>query len=228
MPNALIPDPAAVVLDFDGVILDSETSEFEAYRRVFARYGAPLTEAEWTGQVGVWAEGQSRHWHRRLLGLSTRAPALDAFDAERRRLFLELLPADPMPGIPALLDVLDREGVPVAIASTSPARWVMEAAARLGIVPRIRTIVTADDVVNRKPAPDVYLEATRRLQVAPARSVAVEDSGPGLAAALDAGLRTVAIPHRLTSQHDFSRAHLRLASATQLTLDVLRALTASG
>ena len=104
-----------------------------------------------------------------------------------------------MPGIPELLDLLERAAVPVAIASSSPARWVVPAATRLGIASRVGAIVTADDVSRRKPDPEVYVEALRRLGAEPDRSVAIEDSGPGVAAAVAAGLWTVAIPHSLTA-----------------------------
>ena len=214
----------AVVLDFDGVILDSETAEFEAHRRIFERCGARLTIEEWTSQIGLWSEGQGTRWHERLRALSPAAPDLESFQAEKSRLFAELLSVRPMPGIEALLDELERADVPVAIASTSPAHWVVGAAARVGIGTRVRTIVSANDVVRRKPAPDVYLEAVRRLSAEPARSVAIEDSGPGVRSALAAWLKTVAIPHHLTDGHDLTGAHLRVASATELTLPALEAL----
>jgi HAD superfamily hydrolase (TIGR01509 family) len=213
--------PAAVVLDFDGVILDSEMPEFESHRRIFERCGATLTADDWCGQIGVWTGDSARRWHRRLSGLTADAPTFDQYEVEKRRIFAELLPAEPMPGIRELLELLDRAGVPVAIASSSPARWVVPAAIRLGIASRVRAIVTADDVSRRKPEPDVYLEALRRLGAAAARSVAIEDSAPGVAAAVAAGLWTVAIPHPLTTSHDLDRAHLRVSSAKLLTLELL-------
>ena len=78
--------------------------------------------------------------------------------------------------------------------------------------------------MRRKPAPDSYLEAARRLGVDPRRSIAIEDSGPGIAAARAAGMKTVAIPHWLTAQHDLSGADLTVAHAGQLTLARLAAL----
>ena len=163
----------------------------------------------------------AQRWHRRLSDLTAGAPTFDEYEIEKRRIFAELLPPEPMPGIPELLDLLERAGVPVAIASSSPARWVVPAATRLGIASRVRAIVTADDVSRRKPDPDVYLEALRRLGAEPDRSVAIEDSAPGVAAAVAAGLWTVAIPHSLTAGHDLRRAHLRVSSATELTLELL-------
>jgi HAD superfamily hydrolase (TIGR01509 family) len=212
---------AAVVLDFDGVILDSEMPEYESNRRIFERCGAALTVDDWCGQIGVWTGDYAQRWHSRLSGLTGQAPTFDEYEIEKRRIFAELLPSGPMSGISELLDLLNDAGVPVAIASSSPSRWVVPAVTRLGIAARVRAIVTADDVTRRKPEPDVYLEALRRLGVAAARSVAIEDSAPGVTAAVAAGLWTVAIPHRLTATHDLRRAHLQVSSAKALTLELL-------
>ena len=216
--------PAAVVFDFDGVILDSETAEFESHRLIYERHGVALTPDEWCHQIGVWDAGQERHWCTKLRDLVPGAPEFDAFKAEQHRLFHEILSCEPMCGIRPLLDALAGAGVPMAIASTAPARWVVPAVERLALRDRFRAIVTADDVRKRKPAPDVYLEALRRTGAAAPRSVAIEDSGPGLAAATAAGMKTVAIPHWLTERHDLAAASLRVSHAGELTIDVLTRL----
>ena len=215
---------SAVVFDFDGVILDSETPEFESHRLIFERCGATLTAEEWCDQIGIWVEGHHERWHARLCDLSPAAPDWTSFEAERRRLFMSLVSREPMRGIDHLIDTLDAAGIPMAIASTAPAAWVSGAAERLGLHHRFQTIVTCDDVVRRKPAPDVYLEATRRLGADPSRSVAIEDSAPGVASAKAAGLTTVAIPHWLTEGHDLSRADVRVQDAGELTLALLEKL----
>jgi HAD superfamily hydrolase (TIGR01509 family) len=216
---------AAVVFDFDGVILDSETAEFESHRLIYERCGVPLTPAEWCDQIGIWVEGHEDRWATRLRELSDQAPPSSAsFKEEQHRLFQEIVAREPMRGVRALIEALAAEGVPLAIASTAPARWVIPSVDRLGLAGRFQTIVTAHDVQRRKPAPDVYLEAARRLQVDPARSVAIEDSGPGIAAATAAGFKTVAIPHWLTETHDLAPATLRVAHAGELSLAVLQEL----
>jgi len=220
---------SAVVFDFDGVILDSETPEFESHRRVFERYGAALTIDEWCGQIGIYTEGHERRWFEQLCRRSDSAPSgQDVYDAERTNHFRNLLPTEPMSGIRELLETLDRAGVPMAVASTAPARWVVTSAELIGVTPFFRTIVTSDDVERRKPAPDVYLEAMRRLGADPRRAIAIEDSGPGIAAARAAGMTTIAIPHRLTEGHDLAAADLRVAHAGELTLARLETLVAGG
>jgi beta-phosphoglucomutase-like phosphatase (HAD superfamily) len=129
-----------------------------------------------------------------------------------------------MRGIRGLLDLLAAGGVPAAIASAAPARWVIAAADRIGLGGRFNVIVTSDDVKRGKPAPDVYLEAARRIGADPARSVALEDSAPGIRSARAAGLRTIAIPHWLTEGHDLAGADLRVAHAGELTLEILEKL----
>ena len=216
--------PAAVIFDFDGIVLDSETPEFESHRRIYERCGVTLTVDEWCGVIGTWSEGHDEQWFARLCQQSPDAPARDAYFAERQRIFDETIPAGPMRGVQELLAMLREAGVPTAIASSAPARWVMRAAERIGVRPLFGAIVTGDEVAERKPAADVYLEAARRLGVDPARSIAIEDSGPGITAARAAGMKTIAIPHWLTARHDLSGADLMVAHAGELTLARLAAL----
>jgi HAD superfamily hydrolase (TIGR01509 family) len=215
---------AAVVFDFDGVLIDSETPEYESHRRIFERCGASLTSDEWCDQIGLFTEGHDERWFRELCARSANAPDRDAYHAERRRIFDQIVPRVPMPGIAALLAALDGAGVPMAIATSSPGWWVARGVDSLGIGGLFRAIVSGDDVARRKPAPDIYLEAARRLGVEPAQVVAIEDSGPGLTAARAAGMKTVAIPHWLTARHDLSGADVRVAHAGELTLARLEAL----
>jgi HAD superfamily hydrolase (TIGR01509 family) len=215
---------AAVIFDFDGVVLDSETPEYESHRRIYARCGVELTVADWCDAIGLWTEA---HADRRFDALCARAacpPARDDYHAERRRIFAALVPGEPMRGIRELLQALDRAAIPAAIASAAPGRWVVTAAERIGVSDHFRAIVTGEEVARRKPAPDVYLEAARRLGVDPSQAVAIEDSGPGIAAARAAGMTTVAIPHWLTATHDLGGADLSVGHAGELSVERLRQL----
>ena len=219
-----MPQLAAVVFDFDGVILDSETPEYESHKQVFEMFGVPLSLDEYLRHVGLYHVDHETQWFMRLCEQSPAPPDRATFDAERKRIFNALVPREPMHSIVDLLDALADAGVPLAIASTSTSRWVVPASERLGVRGRFAAVVTGDDVERRKPAPDVYLEAARRLGVDPTRSIAVEDSAPGVTSARAAGMKTVAIPHWLTEAHDLSAADLRVAHAGELTLDRLARL----
>jgi len=218
----------AVIFDFDGVILDSENAEYESHRRIYERCGVRLNVDEWCRAIGLWTEGHDDQRFVRLRELSASAPEREAYHEERRRIFQSLVPGEPMRGIRELLLALQTAAVPTAIASTAPSRWVVPSAERIGVRQLFHVVVTGDDVPRRKPAPDVYLEAARRLGANPARSIAIEDSSPGIAAARAAGMQTVAIPHWLTEPHDFSLANLRVAHAGELTLERLRRMLDNG
>ena len=218
---------AAVVFDFDGIIMDSETPEYESHRRVFEQYGASLTTSDWCHQIGIWNDAQDERWFRELCRRCSNAPDSRTFLAEKRRIFDEVAPREPMRGVRELVEALAAAGIPAAIASSSSAWWIRRAVERIGMGRQFAAIVTGDEVERRKPAPDVYLEAARRVGVDPADVVAIEDSAPGIAAARAAGMATVAIPHWLTERHDLSGADLRVANAGELTLPRLAALVSS-
>ena len=142
--------PSAVVFDFDGIILDSETPEFESHRRIFERCGAELTREEWCDQIGLCTDGHAARWLSVLCERSPRPLDRDTFERERRRIFLELVPREPMRGIRDLLERAVCRRHPAAIASSAPARWVAPGIDRLGLTPLFGAIVTGDDVVAPK------------------------------------------------------------------------------
>jgi HAD superfamily hydrolase (TIGR01509 family) len=212
----------AVIFDFDGTILDSETAEFHSHRRLFEDWGTTLTEDEWCEGVGILKP--DTHWFDRLCQRAEDPPDFERFQDLTRQYFRQHVPGEPMPGVSALLGALVSAGVPRAIASGAPSGWVLHGLEQVGLSTSFDTIVTSDQVPNGKPAPDVYLEAARRMGVSAARCVAIEDSGPGLASARAAGMRTVVIPHTLTRLHDLSGADIRVTSAAELSLETLRNL----
>ena len=110
------------------------------------------------------------------------------------------------------MELLAGEGVPMAVASGSAPRAIGAILAGTGLDAYLRTVVSSDEVARGKPAPDVFLEAARRLGAAPADCVVLEDAAPGSAAAHAAGMRCIAIPY-LTAQADdpeFATAELLL------------------
>lgn len=213
----------AVIFDFDGTILDSESAEFESHRRLFADWGTTLTEDEWCEGVGILKP--DTHWFDRLCERASDPPSFARFRQLTRAYFREHVRMEPMPGVSALVGALVAAGVPRAVASGAPSDWVLNGLEGVRLAAAFDAIVTSDQVQRGKPAPDVYLEAARRMKVDASRCVAIEDSGPGLASARAAGMRTIVIPHTLTRLHDLSDADMRVASAAELTLDMLRSLS---
>ena len=98
------------------------------------------------------------------------------------------------PGVVELLDFLAARGLPIAVATSARRPTAEHHLARAGLLGRFAAIATVDDVERAKPAPDIYLEAARRLGVAPRHCVAFEDSNIGLTAAYAAGTMAIMVP----------------------------------
>lgn len=210
----------ALILDFDGLMVDSEMTEYLAWRETFEREGAGLTVADWLGAVGYVAGFDPRAHLEKILGRPLDWATLDA----RRLARLAELHAGldhALPGVDALLAQGERLGLALGVASNSTAGWVTAGLDRLGWRGRFQTICTRDDVPRPKPAPDVYVLALQRLGVAARAAVAFEDSQPGVTAAKAAGLYVVAVPNALTRLQDLSLADHRLESLNGLDVTAL-------
>ena len=129
-----------------------------------------------------------------------------------------------MAGVREYINDARRLGLKMAIASSASRRWVVGHIERLGIHAHWDAVLTRDDVARSKPSPDLYVAATKALDVAPEHAVALEDSPHGIAAAKDAGLRAVAVPNALTKDLDLSRADVRLSSLAEMPLAKLLAI----
>src|SRR5262245_21768292 len=150
----------AVIFDFDGTILDSESAEFESHRRLFAEHGVELTEEEWCTGIGI--VQPATHWWEWLSARTSTPPEYARFREITREYFTEHVRMEPMAGIGSLVEALVAGAVPRAVASAASSQWVTRALAALGLTASFDAVVKPDDVDRPKPARDVYLEAGRR------------------------------------------------------------------
>lgn len=222
--------PAAVVFDFDGLVMDSEWVIYEAAAAAFSHHGHRLEVAAWATIVGINDEGDDTWWARLCSAAGVDGFERAAFDAiyegeakDDLRTAMLTLPA--LPGVEVLVDSLTAAGVPIGVASSSSTGWLERNLERLGLVHRFGTLVGSDAVGGvGKPAPDVYLKACADLGAEPRSCAALEDSAHGVTAAKAAGMSTVAVPSRITRHNDFSHADLVVDSLEHLTVDRLAAL----
>jgi HAD superfamily hydrolase (TIGR01509 family) len=209
----------ALVFDFDGLILDTEWPQFVSVGEAFAAHGVDLSLDEWRDGVGRTDQRHWSEWLEEVLGTPIDGVSVRASRLERHHALIaeEVV----RPGVVELLDAAAADRIGLAVASSSPLDWVAPHLERLGLIGRFDTVITGDDVVSTKPAPDLYLAATASLGAAPARSVAFEDSAHGCTSAVAAGLRCVAVPNRITRGQDFARADLVLESLADIdTVDL--------
>jgi sugar-phosphatase len=216
----------------DGVLIDTEPVWRAAQSAVFAGFGIALSERDLLDSTGQPIEELIPVWRRRPAagdGTAERAdPGLA--NTEIADLIIDQVIAHvtaegrPMPGVTAAIALFERCGLRLAIASSSPLRLIDAVCDRLGLT-RITVRCSAMDEVRGKPAPDVYLTAARRLGVAAANCVALEDSLAGLASARSAGMRCVAVPDPLLAADPrYRQADLVLESLTGLDAAALRRL----
>jgi len=212
-----VPAPiAAVVLDFDGLILDTETPVFEAWRAAFSGHGQELSLDEWQHSLGTNGGFDPM---ARLLDLTGGAVDREAVLSEVHEANRRACDAQPLlPGVEALLAEAQGLGLGRAVASSSSRAWVLGWLARHGIGERFQVVCGRDDVARVKPAPDLFLLAAERLGRAPAACLVFEDSPNGMRAARAAGMRCVAVPNALTRQLSLPDPDLVVASLAERSL----------
>ncbi len=213
----------ALIFDFDGLILDTETPEFHVWQNIYQEHGFELPHDEWGKIVGGYglsnfdaAEHLSLLAQGRLDSVSLRA----RFRLESHTMIL----AQPiLPGVLGYIREAKRLGLKLAIASSSPHSWVDTHAKRLSIFDQFDVIICADDVgVGRtKPNPDLFLLALNQLKVQKNEAVVFEDSPNGVKAAQSAGIFVVAIPNPVTSLLPFQGVDIMLTSLSDLYLSGL-------
>lgn len=196
-PPAVDPHtaPVAVVFDCDGVLLDTESAWAEVQAEIFRVYGLEYTAADQQRLMGWSAQDVAQEVTR--LTASHRgghAPTLQEVRSKILEVEAELLTGR-MPPLPGALELVERvsRSVPTAVASNSTSAILNTKMTTTGIADHLRTWVSSDDVARGKPAPDMYVEAARRLDVDPRRCLAVEDSPAGATAALQAGMTVVGL-----------------------------------
>jgi HAD superfamily hydrolase (TIGR01509 family) len=213
----------AVVFDMDGVLIDSEPAWERVRRKFVADHG------------GHWAQ-DAQH---RLMGMSTAEWSTYLSEdlgvgmppGQVAGSVIEAMTAEYQTHLPLLPGAVDAvralaERWPLAVASSSPKSLIETVLAAAALRPAFRTAVSSEEVTRGKPAPDVYLEAARRLAIPPTACAAIEDSTNGLLAAAAAGLAVIAVPRPEypPATTALARARLTLGSLTALTPPTIESL----
>lgn len=211
----------AVIFDFDGLIVDTESTGYHTWREIFAEHGHELPVELYAQVVGT--DFNTSYDPRRDLEERTgRAFDWEAVEITRKtresdlRKHLKLLP-----GVADRLQEADSLGLRIAIASSSPRTWIDSWMDQLGLHDHFHHISTVDDTGKVKPDPSLFLHAAKKLGVKPEEAVIFEDSLNGLRAALAAGIRCVVAPGPMTRHLDFEGAWKRVESLAHVTIKEL-------
>ena len=212
-----------LIFDFDGLVLDTETPEADAWRAIYAEHGFTFPFERWSQIVGGNGLGDfDAAGHLADLARGTLDPR--SLRLRHKAESAALILAEPiMPGVVNLLDEARRLGLKLGVASSSPHSWVDTHLTRLGLFDRFDAVICADDVPagRIKPHPDLFVKALAVMNASPAEAMVFEDSPNGVRAARAAGLFVVAVPNRTTKGLQFEGASRSVSSLDELTLDSL-------
>lgn len=205
----------AVFFDFDGIILDTEWPIYETLKELFESEGQQLPISTYVQCIGSDYNTWSPETH--LESLTGKTYAWESINPARQLKIRQALEnPTPMPGVLSVLKKLKNQNIPTYVVSSSTHHWVNDWLERLGLTEYMQHIICRGDAPKIKPAPDLYLEAVKRSGFTPENCWVIEDSLNGIKAAQAAGCRTLAVPNRLTSCLDFSRADQTLSSLDEL------------
>lgn len=208
--------PRAIVFDFDGLLMDTETTSIQSWQYEWQQWGVTLDASTFFADHGGDTNAQ------RYAKLAAAAgPGYDKDVSHARRLaYREALHADLdiTPGLRDWVKDAATQGIRLAVASSSPREWVTSHLSQAQMLAPFEVIAGGDEVVEHKPAPDVYLLALERLGIDGSEAIGVEDTPHGVRAAQAAGMRCIAIPNPFRRPAEFGHADLVLTSAAHSTL----------
>ncbi|HEX8357580.1 MAG TPA: HAD family phosphatase [Segetibacter sp.] len=181
----------AVIFDMDGTLLESTEADYKAWEKVFNDYGKALSFADYVPLLGIKSANVIKEHLEKTEAEDVKRILKEKFDYFVE--WIEENPIQPVLGAEAFLKSLANYPVQVALATSSRKEKMHLVLTQLNFKGFFEAIVTGDEVINSKPAPDIFLKAAERLGVAPEDCMVVEDGPVGVAAAKAAGMKCVAI-----------------------------------
>ncbi len=218
----------ALIFDFDGLIMDTETPEVEGWQAIYAEHGQEFPLQVWIRDVvGSAASNFDPAAHlAHLTGQALDLPALRARAyASRLEKQSRLLP---LPGVTEFIRVAGRMGLRLAIASSSQHAWVEKYLQQLSLLDSFEVLICREDAARIKPEPDLFLAALDALKLPAEAALVFEDSPNGILAAKRAGLRVVAVPNPITRHGTMDDPDLLLTSLASMPLKHLLEFFNSG
>jgi HAD superfamily hydrolase (TIGR01509 family) len=211
----------ALVFDFDGLILETETPAYQAWVEIYREFGHELPKALWLdyiGREGSWFDALA--YLEGLVGARADREAIQMRrDARKTELVMAVAESA---GVRALLADARSRGLKLAVCSSSTPKWVIGHLGRLGLLDFFDHVQCRDRPdLRAKPAPDLYLAACAGLGVRPDEAIAFEDSRNGMLSAQAAGMSCVVVPNELTIAMDLDGAEHRFESLANVSLQTL-------
>ena len=198
----------AIIFDFDGLLVDTETAIYESWQEVYCRHGQSLELATYKKCVG--SDFGQFSPETELENRTGKAFDWSTINMEREQIIRDRLAAqDARPGVREFIKKARSQGLHLAVASSSSRAWVAGWLEKLDILKHFHALRNRDDVARIKPHPDLFLAAAEALGIPPGESLVMEDSENGLRAATAAGIPCAIVTNPVTAGGDFSGALLQ-------------------
>ena len=213
----------AVIFDMDGLMVDTEPLARRSWEMVLGEFGQQLDEPTFLQMIGL------RRFDSALLVLEkldldlSPDELLEQKEIHLAKILTDGIPA--MPGLDRLVEELKEREMPWAVATSSPFNYAELVLRNLGLATDCQAIASGDEVQHGKPAPDVYLLASERMGILPESCLALEDSIPGVKAAVAALMLTVAVPGDRKDLEAFSLADYVFPSLNEVANNIDRLLS---
>lgn len=207
----------AVILDFDGIIMDTESARAEACEKIHNEYRVAFSLERFIGSVGKSTTAMDDPWV--AFPESVSRNELEHKYKQGKEALFALKPA--MPGVVALIDDARARGFKLAVASNSLRVRVQPLLEQLNLLPLFDDICCRGEGFEPKPEPSIYTELLRRLDIRSDEAIAFEDSASGVLSAKRAGVNAIAVPNELTQHHDFTSADVLINSLSEVSLSHL-------
>lgn len=209
-----------LIFDFDGLIVDTETARYHAWKEVIEWHGVELPLSFWLQNVGLPSEAFNP---LEFLERNARKPIdKEAVRARKQEIFEERMKHESLrPGVLQYLKDGRRRKMKLAICSSSPRKWITSNLERFGIREFFDAIMTGSEVTKIKPDPELYFRTLDVLNLAAENCIAFEDSPKGVESAKAAGIFCVAVPNALTSKTNLLEADLKIGSLAEMPLEEL-------
>ena len=210
----------ALIFDFDGLILDTETPGYNSWKDIFKNLGYNLKFQDWAPKIGNPLHDTEE---KILLKLQKTPTEIEQIKIERNNIYKNLLEKESLrPGILKLLKNAKNLKLKIGIASSSDKNWITKHLIKYNILDQFLIIISKDDVSQIKPAPEIYLKALKALKIDnPKEALAIEDSPIGILAAKSAGIKCLAFPNNLTKNLDLQAADMILENLESIKLKTL-------
>ena len=205
-----------IIFDFDGTILDTESPELHAWLHLYEEFGVIFPIAKHKQNIGAFNIDDEITHHLLANMKATNLSSLSILKKhhELKHTFLEQ--EEILPGVHDYLYFAKENGLKLGLASSASSEWITPNVDRLNIRNYFDSILTADNVDNIKPHPDLYLLSLSQLGINSYGVIAFEDSPNGVKASKSANIFTIAVPNKVTKDFNFDEADMRLDSLSEI------------